>query len=77
MTALIAILRIIGKPLLWALAAVGVRWDAKRDERLRSEARDAKATTERLRAREEIEDAIDADPDLVARARRSGLLRDK
>jgi len=73
MIRILSALRFLAWPVLIVLAWFTGQRGAKRDAALK----DAQETLRRIQTREEIEDAVESDVDLVARAKRIGLVQPK
>ena len=57
------------------LGVLGSYMAGRRDARLRAKSDALETTVKAMKARERIDDEIQSDPDLVARAERSGVVR--
>jgi hypothetical protein len=68
--------RALGKLVAAAFTLLAVWFEGRRAGRLEAKAAALRRTLTALQTRERIDHALDQDPDLAARARRTGLLRD-
>jgi hypothetical protein len=71
----VTMLKLFWKPIAFIGALIYARWAGGRNAKLKADVAAAKANLRRIKTREEIEDEIQGDPDLVARARNIGLVR--
>jgi hypothetical protein len=69
--------RLFGVVAAALLAVVGARAVGRREGRQQAAIDTLRHTVTALQTRERIDDAIDQDPDLAARARSTGLMRDE
>ena len=63
------------KPLAWLLGAVGLYAKGRGDAKRQTARKTAEQAVKDERTRERIEDDIQQDADLVARAKRAGIVR--
>jgi len=71
----VTLIKALWKPIAFIAALIYARWAGGRNAKLKADVAAAKANLRRVQTREEIENEIQGDPDLVARARNIGLVR--